>query len=159
MATSIGMMIGSQVIGALAFNGTSYLLQNHDELKRHNLFMEQFTRDHEEYSRERQERFDYINKTLRQQKHAQQTFSDLDQAGKLYYQVTGDRLPPLKEPKFSDYYNPSKKQKDGELAFVAVGISALALGVLAYKLIKKRQKSMSKNSKNILYDFNKSYNT
>ena len=137
------------VIGtAFAFAGasavtnivTKYITGDDGERKRHNLAMEQFTQDREEYSRQRQERFDYINKTLRQQKHAEQTFSDLEKAGQLYYQITGDRLPPLKEPKFSNYYNPSRKQKDGELAFVAVGISALALGVLAYKLIKKTKK-------------------
>uniref|UniRef100_A0A7M6DK88 Uncharacterized protein n=1 Tax=Clytia hemisphaerica TaxID=252671 RepID=A0A7M6DK88_9CNID len=129
----------------LAFSGTNFLFSqfgNHgEEMKRHNLAMEQFTRDREEYSQRRQKRFDYINKTLRQQKHAEQTFSDLDKAGKLYYEVTGNRLSPLKEPKFSDYYNPSTKQKNGELAFVAIGMGTLALGVLAYKVIGKRQKS------------------
>ena len=103
--------------------------------------MEQFTRDREEYSQRRQKRFDYINKTLRQQKYAEQTFSDLDNAGKLYYEVTGNRLSPLKEPKFSDYYNPSTKQKNGELVFVAIGMGTITLGVLVYKFIKKRQKS------------------
>ena len=138
---SIAVMAGGALVNALAFSGTNFIFSqfgNHrEEMKRHNLAMEQFTRDREEYSRKRQQRFDYINKTLRQQKHAEQTFSDLDKAGRLYYQVTGNQLPPLKEPKFSDYYNPSKKQKDGELAFVAGGMGAIALGVLAYKFIKK----------------------
>ena len=138
------------VIGtAFAFAGasavtnivTKYITGDDGERKRHNLEMEQFTQDHEKWSRRRQERFDYINKTLRQQKHAEQTFSDLEKAGRLYYQVTGNQLPPLKEPKFSDYYNPSMKQKNGELAFVAGGMGAIALGVLAYKLIGKRQKA------------------
>ena len=142
---SIAMMGAGALVNALAFSGTNFLFNqfgNHgEEMKRHNLAMEQFTRDREEYSRKRQQRFDYINKILRQQKHAEQTFSDLDQAGKLYYQVTGYQLPPLKEPKFSNYYNPSRKQKDGELVFVTIGMSALAFGVLAYKFIGKRQKA------------------
>ena len=142
---SIAVMAGGALVNALAFSGTNFIFSqfgNHgEEMKRHNLAMEQFTRDREEYSRKRQQRFDYINKTLRQQKHAEQTFSDLDKAGKLYYEVTGNRLLPLKEPKFSDYYNPSTKQKNGELVFVIAGMSALALGVLAYKFIGKRQKS------------------
>ena len=139
------MMGAGALVNALAFSGTNFIFSqfgNHgEEMKRHNLAMEQFTRDREEYSRRRQERFDYINKTLRQQKHAEQTFSDLDKAGRLYYEVTGNQLPPLKEPKFIDYYNPSTKQKDGELIFVIAGMSALALGVLAYKFIGKRQKA------------------
>ena len=140
---SIAVMAGGALVNAIAFTGTNFLFNqfgNHgEEMKRHNLAMEQFTRDREKYSRRRQERLDYINKTLRQQKHAKQTFSDLDKAGRLYYKVTGDILPPLKEPKFSDYYNPSTKQKNGELTFVAVGMSALALGVLAYKFIGKNK--------------------
>ena len=143
MAT-IAVMAGGALVNALAFSSTNFIFSqfgNHNEQKRHDLAMEQFTRDREEYSRRRQSRFDYINKTLREQKHAEQTFSDLDKAGRLYYEVTGNRLPPLKEPKFSDYYNPSRKQKDGELAFVTVRMSALALGVLAYKFIGKRQKA------------------
>ena len=141
---SIAVMAGSALVNALAFSGTNFIFSkfgNHSEQKRHNLAMEQFTQDRKEYSRRRQERFDYINKTLRQEKHAEQTFSDLDKAGRLYFKVTGNQLPPLREPKFSDYYNPSKKQKDGEIVFVALGVGAIALGVLAYKFIGKRQKS------------------
>ena len=134
---------------AFAFAGASastnivmkYLLGDDKERKRHNLKMEELTRDYKKYSRLRQQRLDYIGKTLRQKKHAEQTFSDLDKAGRLYYEVTGNELPPLKEPKFSDYYNPSRKQKDGELAFVAVGMATLAVGVLAYKFSGKRQKA------------------
>ena len=139
------MMGAGALVNALAFSGTNFLFNqfgNHgEEMRRHNLAMEQFTRDREEYSRKRQQRFDYINKTLRQQKHAEQTFSDLEKAGQLYYKVTGDRLPTLKEPKFSDYYNPSTKQKNGELAFIAGGMGVIALGILAYKLIKKDKKA------------------
>ena len=142
---SIAVMAGGALVNALAFSGTNFIFSqfgNHGkEIKRHNLAMKQFTRDREEYSRKRQQRFDYINKTLRQQKHAEQTFSDLDKAGRLYYQVTGNQLPPLKEPKFSDYYNPSRKQKNGELAFVAGGIGVITLVFLAYKLIGKDKKA------------------
>ena len=140
MATIIGTAFAFAGASAVTNIVTKYITGDDRERKRHNLAMEQFTQDREEYSRKRQERFDYINKTLRQQKHAQQTFSDLEKAGQLYYQITGDRLPPLKEPKFSNYYNPSRKQKDGELAFVVVGISALVLGIWAYKLIRKDKK-------------------
>ena len=138
---SIAVMAGGALVNALAFSGTNFIFSqfgNHgEEMKRHNLAMEQFTRDREEYLQRRQSRFDYINKILRQQKHAQQTFSDLDKAGQLYYKVTGHQLMPLKEPKFNDYYNPSTKQKNGELVFVAIGMGTIALGILAYKLIEK----------------------
>ena len=138
---TIGTAVAFSIASAATNTVTKYITGDDGERKRHNLAMEQFTRDREKWSRQRQERFDYINKTLRQQKHAEQTFSDLEKAGQLYYEVTGNRLPPLKEPKFSDYYNPSTKQKDGELAFVIAGMSALALGVLAYKFVGKNKKA------------------
>ena len=141
MATIIGTAFAFAGASAVTNIVTKYITGDDGERKRHNLAIEKFNQDREEYSRKRQQRFDYINKTLRQQKHAEQTFSDLEKAGQLYYKVTGDRLPTLKEPKFSDYFNPSKKQKDGELAFITIGIGTLALGVLAYKFIGKRQKA------------------
>ena len=141
MATIIGTAFAFAGASAVTNIVTKYITGDDGERKRHNLAIEKFNQDREEYSRKRQQRFDYINKTLRQQKHAEQTFSDLDQAGKLYYEVTGNQLLPLKEPKFSDYYNPSKKQKDGELAFITGGMGAIALVILVYKLIKKDKKA------------------
>jgi len=38
-----------------------------------------------------------------------------------------------KEPKFSDFYEPSEQQKKGELAFVRAG--ALALGYAAFRFL------------------------
>jgi len=40
---------------------------------------------------------------------------------------------PPKEPKFSDFYQLSEQQKNGELAFVGVG--ALALGYVAFQFL------------------------
>ena len=132
------MMAGGALVNAVAFTGTNFLFSQFsdhgEEIKRHNLAMEQFTRARDEYNKQRLQRLDFINKTLRQQKHAEQTFSDLEKAGKLYFQVTGNQLPPLKEPKFSDYYNPSRKQKDGELIFVTVGLGLV--GLVVYKFGK-----------------------
>lgn len=43
-----------------------------------------------------------------------------------YHEVTS---PP--EPKMSDFYNPSRQQKDAELALVVEGMAAI--GIVAYK--------------------------
>jgi len=40
---------------------------------------------------------------------------------------------PPKEPKFSDFYQPSNQQKKGELMFVGTG--ALALGYAAFQFL------------------------
>ena len=43
------------------------------------------------------------------------------------------QMPLPKEPKFSDFYQPSEKQKQGELLFVGGG--ALALGYVAFRFL------------------------
>ena len=84
MAT-LAMMAGGALINALAFSGTNAafsLLGDHGkaEMKRHNLAIEQLSKARESYNRERQQRLDYISKSLRDQRHAEQTFSDLNSA-------------------------------------------------------------------------------
>ena len=131
------MFFGGAIFNALAFSGGNYLFslfsdKGKTEMKRHNLTMEKITKDRDNYNKERQQRLDYINKTLRQQRHAEHTFTDLDAASQVYFEVTGQRLSPLKAPKkFSDYYNPSRQQKNSEFAFIIGGMTLL--GVLAYK--------------------------
>jgi len=57
-----------------------------------------------------------------------------DYAFKLYDQAHPKRKMTLpKEPKFSDFYQPSAAQKEGELLFV--GGSAPALGYAAFRFL------------------------
>ena len=133
------MMAGGALINALAFSGTNAafsLLGDHGgaERKRHDLAMEQLSKAREKYSEERQQRLDYLNKTISQQRHARQTFSDLGAAMQAYHEVTSQSLPPLREkPKLSDFYNPSRPRKDAELALVVGGMAAI--GIVAYKFL------------------------
>ena len=130
---SIAIMAGGALVNALAFSGTNYLFGKLGgaERKRHDLAMEKLSRAREAYSRNRQQRLDFINQSLQQQRHANQTFSDLGVAMEEYYKVTGAKLPELEPPKLSDYYVPSQAQKDGEIAFIIGGMALL--GLLAYK--------------------------
>jgi len=133
---SLAVIAGGALVNALAFSGTNFIfgqLGDHGkaEMKRHNLAMEQLSKARDEYARSRQQRLDYINKTLRDQRHAEQTFTDLETAMQRYHEVTGNHFTPLKEPKLSDFYNPSKKQKDTEIALVIGGMTLV--GILAYK--------------------------
>ena len=136
---SLAAIAGGALINALAFSGTNAafsLLGYHGkaEMKRHNLAMEQLSQARDEYSRQRQQRLDYINKTLQDQRPAEQTFSDLGIARREYHEVTGNQLPPLKEPRLSDFYNPSRQRKDTEIALVVGGMTVV--GALAYKFGK-----------------------
>ena len=71
---------------------------------------------------------------MQQQRHAKQTFDDLGVAMQQYAEVTGRELPPLREePKLADFYVPSQKQKDGEIAFVVGGMTLV--GLIAYKFL------------------------
>ena len=116
MAT-LAMMAGGALINALAFSGTNAafsLLGDHGgtERKRHDIAIEQLSKAREDWSRDRQERLDLINKTLSDQRHAKQTFGDLNAAMREYHEVTGQSLQSLRgEPKLSDFYNLSR---DGE---------------------------------------------
>jgi len=130
------MIAGGALVNALAFSGTNFLFSqfggHRDEMKRHNLAMEQLSSARDEYFRKRTERLDFINKTLRDQRHAEQTFADLNVAMREYHRVTGNQLPPLREPKLGDFYNSSRGHKDTELLLVTGGMAIV--GLLVYKL-------------------------
>ena len=136
---SLAVMAGTALVNALAFSGTNAafsMLGDHGgtERKRHNLAVEKLSKAREDWSRDRQERLDLINKTLIDQRHAERTFGDLGIAMREYNKVTGQQLPPLRdEPKLSDFYNPSRQRKDAEIALVVVGMAVV--GIVAFKFL------------------------
>ena len=134
---SLAIVAGGALINALAFSGTNAafsILRDHGgtEMKRHNLAVERLSKAREEYSKERQQRLDYLNKTTSQQRHAERTFGDLGIAMQEYHKITGQQLPPLREPKLSDFYNLSTARKNAEITLVVGGMTLF--GFLAYKL-------------------------
>ena len=136
---SLAIMAGGALVNALAFSGTNFIfgqLGDHGgtEMKRHNLAVERLSKAREEYSQERQQRLDFVNKTIRDQRHAEQTFGDLEVGMQEYQKVTGQQLPPLRDhPKLADFYNPSRQRKDAEIALVVGGMTVV--GLVAYKFL------------------------
>ena len=131
---SIAMLVGGALVNALAFSGSNYLFSMlHDsgtleEQKRHNEAVEQLQAAQAEWSKARTECLDWINEELRRQGHAVQTFNDVDAAIREYALITGNQLDPLRvEPKLSDFYTPSDEQKDREIAFIILGMTATGL--------------------------------
>ena len=63
---SIAMMAGGALVNALAFSGTNFLFHKLSagdaERKRHDLAMEQFTRDHNTWLKSRQNKIDQERK-------------------------------------------------------------------------------------------------
>jgi len=131
---SISMMLGGAVINAAAFTGGNYLAKYLSgdsgalaEKTRHDKALEAYEAAQARYSQERTKLLDWI-KTKRENKAlAKQNFTNTDYAFKLYNQAHPDRKMTLpKEPKFSNFYQPSKAQKQGEHLFVAAARSRSA---------------------------------
>ena len=105
-----------------------------EEKVRHDKALESYLEAYAKYEKDRTKLLDWIATNERIKDQAKQNFTDTDYAFKLYNQVHPDKkiLPP-REPKFSDFYQPSEQQKQGELQFVGTG--ALALGYAAFRFL------------------------
>ena len=128
----------SAAINALAFSGTNYLFSKFSdhgktERKRHDLALEKLQRDRDAWNKECSERLDFINKRLRERNEARAYLRDFDSAMLEYYRIFGSKLKPLRQkPQLSDFYNPSDKQKNGELLFVIIGTAVTSYIVLKF---------------------------
>ena len=132
---SIALMIGGAIINATTFVGGSYLAKylsgssdSDEEKKRHDLAVEKYQKEYEEYEENRAKLNDWIMTNDRIKDEAKENFQNTDYALKLYNKIHQDDLN-LREPQFSDFYQPSAQQKQGEIIYV--GASALAIGFAA----------------------------
>ena len=134
---SIAIMAGGAVLNAVAFIGGNYLARALgggdkaalDEKVRHDKALDAYQAAYTKYSRDHTKLLDWIA-TNTQIKN----FTNTDYAFKLYNQAHPDKqMIPPKVPKFSDFYQPSEQQKNGELMFVGAG--ALALGYAAFRFL------------------------
>ena len=132
---SIALMIGGAIINATTFVGGSYLAKylsgssdSDEEKKRHDLAVEKYQKEYEEYEENRAKLNDWIMTNDRIKDEAKENFKNTDYALKLYNKIHEDDLS-LREPQFSDFYQPSAQQKQGEIIYV--GASALAIGFAA----------------------------
>ena len=140
---SIAMMIGGAVLNAAAFTGGNYLAKflagdngkaALDEKTRHDKALEAYQSAMGKYNRVRTQLLDWIQTNREIKEQAKQDFTNPDYAFKLYNQAHPDyRLTMPKEPKFSDMYQLSELQKQGELLFVGGG--ALAAAYAAFRFL------------------------
>lgn len=124
------MLVGGAIINGLAFSGSNYLfskLSKSDDAKRHYEALEKLQAAQDAYEKKRLAMLDFINQRLSNERHAEQTFTDVDQAMKEYYRITGNQLtnylPP--KPKESDYLYLSEDKKIQEILFITVGTVAV----------------------------------
>ena len=137
---SIAIMAGGAILNAAAFTGGNYLAKYIAgdggkaalaEKTRHDKALEAYNTSMEKYTEERTQLLDWIETNREIKAQADQNFTNTDYAFKLYNQVHLDyKLTQPKEAKFSDMYQPSELQKQGELLFVGGG--TLALGYRAF---------------------------
>ena len=132
---SIALMIVGAIINATTFVGGSYLAKylsgssdSDEEKRRHDLAVEKYQKKYEEYEENRAKLNDWIMTNDRIKDEAKENFKNTDYALKLYNKIHQDDLS-LREPQFSDFYQPSAQQKQGEIIYV--GASALAIGFAA----------------------------
>ena len=140
MASAVVMMIGGAITNAFAFTGGNYLFSkigshSDEERKRHDEAMEKLEKETKKWNEKRVNRLDFINEQMKKENYSLKEFDDVDQAMKQYYYVTGKQLPDLaQKPELSDFYTPSEHQKNRELIFIVLGMSAT--GLIAWKLNK-----------------------
>ena len=138
----VAMMIGGAVLNAAPFTGGNYLAKflagdngkaAFEEKTRHDKALEAYQSAMAKYTRERTQILDWINTNEEIKEHAQKNFTNTDYAFKLYNQNHPDqRLTPLKEPKFSDMYQPSELPKQGELLFIGAAHSRLVTQLFVF---------------------------
>ena len=125
MASAL-MFVGGAIVNGLAFSGSNYLfskLSKHDESEKHYKEMQRLQAEKDAYEKKRLAMLDFINQRLTNQRHAEQTFTDVDQAMKEYYRITGDKLYLPSKPKESDYLSEDKKTQ--EILFIILGTAAV----------------------------------
>ena len=138
---SIAVMVGGAILNAAAFTGGNYLLKyfagdqaSLTEKTRHDKAIEAYDAAMDKYNRERMQLLDWVETNREIKAQANQNFTNTDYAFKLYNQAHPDyKLSMPTAPKFSDMYQPSELQKQGELLFVGGG--ALALGYAAFRFL------------------------
>ena len=139
---SIAIVAGGAVLNAAAFIGGNYLAKALgggdkaalDEKVQHDKALETYQAAYAKYMRDRTKLLDWIATNTQIKAETKQNFTNTDYAFKLYNQAHPDKqMIPPKEPKFSDFYQPSEQQKNGELMFVGAG--ALALGYAAFRFL------------------------
>ena len=123
---------------ALVFTSSSYLFSrlSKDDIAReqtsHDLVIEQLQKVLVVWAQKWQERIDLINKQLRLRRKAEANFEELKNAMREYHKVFGHQLLPLpQKQELSNFYAPSNKHHDRELAFIASSMIGIG-GVLWY---------------------------
>ena len=139
----IAIMVGGAVLNAVAFIGGNYLVKAFNsgdkaaqkEREGYDKAMEAYKLAYNKDTLDHTKLLDWIAANMSLQTQAKQDLTNTDYAIKLYNQAhhLNKHMAPPREPTFSDFYQLSEQQKNGELVFVGTG--ALALGYAAFQFL------------------------
>ena len=139
---SVAIMLGGAIMNAAAFIGGNYLAKYLsgdsgqaalDEKIRHDKSLEKYQAAYAKWQEDRTKLLDWVAEQDRIKDKARHDFQDTDQALALYNQTHRAKVALPREPEFSDFYKPSKQQKNGKLLFI--GASTLVLGYAAFRFL------------------------
>ena len=127
MATA-GVMIASAILNATAFIGGSQIAKIcyptdknvEEERIRHDLAQEKFTKDHNLWSENRSNMYDFKQKQKLVQNVAQTDFQITDENLQLYKEYHPDGIDT--EPIFDTYYQPSDEMKKYQYLYIIGGM-------------------------------------
>ena len=123
MAT-MAVLLGGAILSAMTIIGGSYLAKHFSgddssaEKKRHDKVLEKYQKDYAKYQENRGKLIDWQEQNRWNNEIASQNFEDTDEALKLYRPHPDENLNLTEPGFFSDYYRPSKNQKDFEMIYV-----------------------------------------
>ena len=132
----------SAILNAATFIGGNYLTKvlsgdsgqaALDENVRHDKALEAYQAAYAKWQKDRAELLDWVAEQDREKNKAIHDFKDTDRALAFYNQTHSAKVALPQEPEFSDFYEPSEQQKNGELLFI--GGSMLAIGYAAFRFL------------------------
>ena len=142
------MVVGG-LFNAFAFAGAGFLFSklNHsgykDEIKRHNLALEQLSKDKQEWYEKEVKRKNNIQLKRQQLADANVDINVTNKAllslsKALEYQINKLKLEGKPEPNLSNYYKPSKEME--EYQAMTIAIAGLGSGFVGYEIYKHFKK-------------------
>ena len=138
MMASIAITIGGAALDTVAFTRGNYLAcflsgdgkATQEEKVWHDKALEAYQAAYAKYMRDRTKLLDWITTDTQIKEQAKQNFMNTDYT---FNQTHLNKpMSPPKAPAFSDFYQPSEKQKQGKLIFVGTGMLALGYAVFCF---------------------------
>ena len=129
------MVVGGALVNALAFMGSIFIFgwlckdRIDAEQKQHNLALEKLAWAKQEFEQQRVKYLDYLNQRRQQQKLSERTFSNVNEALRVYNKdiqwIMNLPLRLRRKPQLSNISTPSNNQRTRELTWILEGTTVM----------------------------------